>query len=272
MIEVLAIVLLILIYTIGGERGIISLLALVGNILVVLASLLIMGWGINPLLVTITGCIIISTITLFYQNGKNAKTIAAFISVIIVIVLLVLIVYKFGVISNIGGFNEIRVRQDDMMELSKDINTNMISIAISVIIIGLIGAIMDTAIAISSAVYEVFRNNRNLNEKQLFSSGISIGKDILGTTANTLFFAFIGESLMLFIYYMNYNYSFLDIINSKSFFQEFINIIFSAIGCVIIIPTVSFIIAYILKRPNKFLKILKEDELFNDNKETRELD
>ncbi len=86
------------------------------------------------------------------------------------------------------------------------------------IITGLIGAAMDASIAVSSAVYEVYKNNRGLSLMELFQSGIHIGSDILGATINTLYFACLGESLTLFILLKNYKYSVLEVINSKAFF------------------------------------------------------
>ena len=68
-----------------------------------------------------------------------------------------------------------------------------------------------------------------------------IGKNILSTTINTLYFAYIGEALMLLIYLKEYNYSLTAILNSKAFLSDFTCIIFSMIGCLLIIPVTSYI-------------------------------
>ena len=99
MIKILAVVLFILMYIIGGERGVISIIALAGNIFILLLSIMFMYYGINPILVTFIGCLIINSITLFYQSGKNAKTYAAFISVLIVIALLFLVILSLSSLS-----------------------------------------------------------------------------------------------------------------------------------------------------------------------------
>ena len=272
MIKILAVVLFILMYIIGGERGVISIIALAGNIYILLLSIMFMYYGINPILVTFIGCLIINSITLFYQSGKNAKTYAAFISVLIVIALLFLVILKLGYCSDISGFNEIQEKQDSMMELSTDINLNMMKIAVCVIIIGLIGAVMDTAIAVSSTLYEVYKNNKHLSLSNLLKTGIKIGRGLLATTINTLFFAYISENLLLFDVFGTFNYSFLRIINSKAFYQGFCNIIISAIGCIIIVPINAFIISYIMKNPNKYEDLLKEDLLFikEDDKQAKQ--
>lgn len=261
MIKLFAIILIILLYLIGGERGLITFVSLFFNVIVLAISTSLIAWGFNPLVVTFISCILICNITLFYQNGKNAKTIASFISVIIVLLILIPITYSLGYQSKIEGLNEILKYTDELSGLTLNINIDMAKVAVSMIIMGLIGAAMDTSMAVSSAVYEIYRNNRDLDRKELLKSGINIGKDILGTTVNTLYFACIGESMMLFILFKNYNYSILKTINSKAFFQEFIYIVFSAIACVLIIPITSIIISYILTNHHKMKKHLEEDEL-----------
>lgn len=264
MIKLLAIILIILLYFIGGERGIITFISLCFNIVIIVISISLMSWGLNPLIVTFISCILISNITLFYQNGKNAKTLASFMSVIIVLLILIVLTYKMGYQAKLQGINEIMQYTDEVFGLSVDINIDMAKIAVSMIITGLIGAAMDTSISISSAVYEVYRNNQYLSRRDLFKSGINIGRDILGTTINTLYFACLGESMMLFILFKHHNYSIFSTINSKAFFQEFVYIIFSGISCVLIIPITSLIVSYILTNPEKIKKHLDEDDLFQN--------
>lgn len=90
----------------------------------------------------------------------------------------------------------------------------------------------------------MYSNNRTLNEKELFKSGINIGKDILCTMANTLFFVFIGEFITLIILFYGGNYSFGEIINSKVFSAELIKIIFIAIGSILVIPVTSYVVSH----------------------------
>ena len=123
----------------------------------------------------------------------------------------------------------------------------MKEVQIAIIIFGILGAIIDTSIAISTSVYEVYRNNENLSSKELFKSGIVMGKDIIGTTANTLLFTSIGESMMMFLLFKNFGYTFERIINTKAMFQQLIFTVFGGIGCVIIIPITSFLISNNIK-------------------------
>jgi uncharacterized membrane protein len=260
----LLIIFITLLIAIGGERGIKSLVSIFLNILILSGLLIFITWRFHPLILTFLASLLISNVTLFYQNGKNAKTLASFFSVILVVVLLIGLTYVLGYEAKIGGLSEMIADEALSFGISTDIHINMFYIAIAMIITGLMGAAMDTSIAISSAVYEVYRNNRQLNRKDLYQSGIQIGKDILGTTINTLYFAYIGGGMSLFILYKKFQYSLLEIINSKAFFQDTIYIILSGISCVMIIPITAGAIAYIVTHAEKFMKHLDEDEIFNN--------
>lgn len=256
----LSVILILLMIIIGGERGSLSLVTLGANIIIFIFSIVMIYFGLHPIVVAFIGCFLISMNTIFFQNGKNPKMLASFISVTIIMVLLSFVVYRFSYTANISGINEILKRQDEMMGLSVDININMVNITVALIMFGLIGALIDGAIAIATAVYEVYNNNKYLSSTELIKSGISMGKDIIGTMINTLFFAYIGESIMLFIFYSKFNYNFLQIINSKAFVEEFASIIISGAGSVLIIPVTSVVIAYILNNQEKFSRYFEEEK------------
>ncbi|QIB70534.1 YibE/F family protein [Aminipila butyrica] len=264
MIQLLTIVFLLLLYWIGKERGLITLKSLGFNLAILCVLILLMSHGWNPVLVTFPSCLIICYITLFYQNGWTAKTMASFAAVLFILSVLFLIAYYIGQVSHLGGINEIMRNEDEIAMLSPYINMNMNQIAVSVIITGLIGAALDASVAVASAVYEVYINNRDLCLAKLFQSGLHIGSDVLGATMNTLYFACLGESLTLFILFKNYHYTILEVINSKAFCQEFVILIFSCTACILVIPLTAVTISYILKNLNRFEKYLLDEELFFD--------
>lgn len=256
MTSILAIIMFGLMMLIGGERGSKSFVTLCGNVGLICLMVFFMYIGISPILVTVIGGGLIAALTLFFQNDNNIKTQVAFIAVVIVIIVFFgfafLIVYQ----TNGGSFNELDTVEEKLY-YSSDIDMNMMNIAVSVIIIGLLGAVIDSAMAIATGVYEVYENNKHLDEKELFKSGINIGKDIIGTTMNTLAFAYLGESLMLYILVQTLGYSFATLINSSTFFQEFISILFSGLGCIVIIPLTALLMSRALIRPLD-IKIFKK--------------
>ena len=236
---ILIIILFLLMLYIDRKKGIKLFVSLIINFIILMILFLLIALGLNPIISSIIACFLISYIILYYVNGKNIKTTSSLKSIIIVLIILTFLIFIFTHLTRISGFGY--EAYEDINMFSYDVNINFIDIAISLILISLIGATVDSSIAISSALYEIYENNKKLTKKELFTSGITIGKDILCTTTNTLLFAFIGDFMALLIWYYKGNYSFLEIINAKTFASELIRILFSALGCVLVIPITSYI-------------------------------
>ena len=242
---ILSIILLLLLIIIGGKRGIKTYIMIYINLFLIMGLIILVGWGFDPLIVTLINVIITSLIILFFLNGYNKKTISSFISVIIILLIFIGITYTFGNFIYIQGYSEETI--ESIGYVTYNTGLNMLKLTDSIIIIGLIGNIIDTSIAISSALYEVHDNNPKLNIKELFNSGMNIGKDILGTTTNTLFFAFIGGTMSMLVYFIDYKYTILSLINSKVFALYFTKIVLSGIASFLIIPLTSIISSFIYK-------------------------
>ncbi|MGE7624523.1 YibE/F family protein [Viridibacillus sp. NPDC096237] len=241
----LAAILFILMILIGGKKGVRSFLSLFLNIGVLFVTIFFMTNPENsPIIITFISCTLISWISLFYINEKNSKTITAFISTMITIVILLLFIVIVTEKSKIQGFGEESTEEISMFSLY--IGVNFAQIGASVIIMSTIGAILDVAISIASSMHEIFYHSPFISRKRLFTSGLSIGKDILGTDTNTLFFAFFGGYLGLLIWFKDLSYSIGEIVNSKVFSTEIITIFCAGIGIALIIPITASVNAYYL--------------------------
>ena len=243
---ILIILLFLLMIYIDIKRGIKLFLSILFNFIILMIIFYLIAVGLNPIICSLIGCFIISYIILYYVNERNVKTESSLKSVIIVLIILSFLILFVTKISRIAGFGYESYEEINMF--SYDVKIDFTNIAISMILISLIGATVDSSIAISSALYEVYDNNKNLSKKDLFLSGMNIGKDILCTTNNTLMFAFLGEFMTLLIWFYKGDYSFLEIVNAKTFVSEMIKILFSAVGCIIVIPITAYITTESLKK------------------------
>ncbi|MBM7661834.1 putative membrane protein [Bacillus mesophilus] len=241
----LSIILFLLMTVIGGRKGIKSFLAIFFNFGVLMVIIFIMlDPKINIIILTLVASVVISSINLFFINDINSKTKTAFLSSIITIVILFIGIVIITEKSMIQGFAEEEIRE--LSGFSLHIGIDFVKIGISVIIMSTIGAIIDAAIAISSPMREIHFHNPTINRKDLFRSGLNIGRDIIGTSTNTLLFAFFGGFLGLFIYFKDLSFPLGEIVNSKIFSAEIITILCAGIGVIIVIPITSWITALVL--------------------------
>ena len=229
MLMILGFILLFLIMIIGGDRGVISLISLVGNMLLLSLAIWLMAAGAPVLLVTVGVGIIISCVTLFYQNGTNEKTKSAFIY---------MVVWR----SEAGGLNEIQAAEDDVLYYNMNLDINMRNVATAVIILSTLGAVLDMALTVTTSVYEVSIHKPEMKLTELVESGMQIGREVIGTTVNTLLFAYLGESLLLFSYLKMQDYTLETLLNSKILFQNCVSMIFGAIACVVVMPVAAVLV------------------------------
>lgn len=153
----------------------------------------------------------------------------------------------------VQGFGEEEI--DEIVSVySIYIGVDFLKLATSVIILSTVAAIVDVAISITSPMAEIYKHHPTIKRKDLFSSGVTIGKDILGSNANTLFFAFIGGYLALLLWFKDLSYSFGQIVNSKIFASELMMIFFAGIGIALVVPIAAFINAYYLTKTKKTAK------------------
>ncbi|MRX71927.1 YibE/F family protein [Bacillus lacus] len=243
----LAAILLLLMMLIGGKKGVRSFLALFLNFSVVFITVIFMNDpNRNPVVLTLLAALVISCINLFYINKINIKTKTAFVSTILSLLFLLFFILIMTDTAAIHGFSDEEIQELSMFSLY--IGVDFARVAASVIIMTTIGAITDTSIAISSPMKEICDQNPHMNRKDLFLSGMSIGRDILGTSTNTLFFAFFGGYLAMLIWFKDLPYSAGEFINSKVFSAEMITILSAGIGVTIVIPITSWITSYYLVR------------------------
>ena len=242
---VLAVILAVLLFAVGGKRGLKTIATLAVNMIIFfgMASSILGGW--NPVFAAVIACVLICVTSLFFNCGINAKSLSSFASVVCVEILLWIVIEVFGRGARIEGFSFQKL--SEIAGYSWIIKVDMGDLTVACILVGLIGAIVDTSIAVSSAQFEVAYNNPQISFSGLYRSGIKVGRDVLGTTCNTLYFAYLGGYMALMIWYALYEYSFSGIINSAAFVETFIRTMASAFGCVLIMPITSLFTAALLK-------------------------
>ena len=143
-----------------------------------------------------------------------------------------------------------------LLYLNPDNPINLQAITFAAILIGAIGAIMDVAISLSSALYEVNEKAPDTTAPTLFNSGLTIGRDMMGTMANTLILAYIGSSLSLVLLLIAYRTSWLGLFNRELIVAEVLQTLSGSIGILFTIPLTSVICAWIytIKKCTKIAK------------------
>ena len=244
MILTLSIILFILLIITGGKRGIKTFISFYVSFALICLYVILMGLGANAIIASIIISVMAILLMLFLINGNNIKTLSSLISILIVVSLVLVLCIIVVKVSHISGYSADTI--ETVGGFNYDINYKMYKVFIGIFLLSIIGTITDTSISVSSALYEVYDNNRALSRKELFLSGMNIGKDILSTTINTLYFAVVINFIGLFLWHNTSNIAF--IINYKAFAVDIINLLICFIASVLIIPITAYISSYMYKR------------------------
>lgn len=135
-----------------------------------------------------------------------------------------------------------------LLYLSPDNPIDMNAIIFAAVTVGALGAIMDVAISISSALYEVHVTDPGLEAKDIFRSGMNIGRDIIGTMSNTLILAYIGSCLSLVVLLTAYNDNLMILLNKEMIVVEILQALVGVAGLLMVIPLTTLVCSAVYTR------------------------
>lgn len=113
---------------------------------------------------------------------------------------------------------------------------NLTEIFMASIFIGASGAIMDIAVDITSAIYEVVEKKPEIDWKEAAMSGIHVGRAAMGTMSTTLLLAYSGGYLALLMVFMAQGTPVYNILNYKDVASEILHTIVGSFGLVAVAP------------------------------------
>lgn len=226
-----------------GLKTVISLALTCLSVFVVLIPAILNGHNIY--FWSIAVCVYMTVMTLCIVSGFTIKTLCAGIGCICGVIcsgLIVLIMDKF---LNMTGMLE----EESMylLQLYPDNPINLKAIIFAMIIVGAVGAVMDVAMSISSSLYELRIKSPAISSKELMKSGFTIGRDMMGTMANTLVLAYIGSSLTCVLLLVSYNANIGQVINKEIIVAEILQALAGSLGILLTLPLTSAVCSVIYK-------------------------
>lgn len=240
---------------IKGFNTILALLLTCGNIFCVLVPA-ILG-GRNIYLWTLITCVVSISTSMVIIHGANKMTLSAVIGCIAGVCLSCVLMVGMGLMLNLTGMTD--ESSYYLLILDPENPVDLKAIVFSGIIISALGAVMDVAISIASPLEELCRQTGNIEQEDLFKSGINIGRDIMGTMTNTLVLAYIGSSLTEVLLLAVNNYSFLELVNREMVVVELLQTLVGSMGVLLTIPFTAFVCSRLFY--NKYDMELTREEI-----------
>ena len=234
----------------GGWKGIRALLGLVFTLACIWFLLipgLIRGW--SGIWLTIGICTVTTAGCLILLDGFTKKALCAVLGCIGGVAAAGLFASIVGAITPLNGFN--MSEAENLLLYGAEKGLKISGLLVCGVLIAALGAVMDTSMNIASSIWELHERNPKLNARELFKSGMNIGRDAMGTMANTLILAFAGSSLNTLILVQVYDIPFTQLINTDFICIEILQSVAGSMGILLTTPLVAAISASIMSRAKR---------------------
>lgn len=200
--------------------------------------------GYSPITLSIVCAVLSTAVTLLLLNGQSRKTLAAVLATTGGVCFALVLFMVMSHLTHIDGFSTSEA--EGLILIQNSTGLKIKEVLFAGILISSLGAIMDVGMSIVSALYELHYHNPQLKSKELFRSGIEIGKDMIGTMTNTLILAFTGSAFVTLLVFVSYQVQANQLLNSNYLIVEIAQGICGTFGIVVTVPIASVITAFIL--------------------------
>ena len=231
---------LLVLCLVGGMQGVKGALGLIftfGAILFIYLPVVYMGY--SPFWTAVFICAVTTAVTMYLIGGVSKKTVCAVAGTITGVLIAGITATVFSKLSGITGWNVSDI--ESLLTLYETNNIQVGGLLFSGLLISTLGAVMDVAMSISSAMKEIYDQNPDISRMQLIRAGMRVGRDMMGTDSNTLILAFAGSSVSMLIMDYAYHLPYLQIINSNNIGIALMQGLSGSFGIVLSVPaTVAF--------------------------------
>ena len=247
-------VLMILVAGMKGVRAILTLFVTALAVLYLLVPLTIDGY--NPIAVALLIAALLTLTTFLLITGFSFKVISGVLGTLgglTAVGILSILSQHLLVLTGLAqefGFLELGI---SLWRTEGSHHWNFTGILSAGIILGAVGAMMDVSMSISSSVHEVKQVNPNISVRQSIRAGLNVGRDIMGTMADTLIFAYLGAHMITMLLpridfpEAGILYPFLRIVNDEATAVAIIQAVVGTIGLVLTVPIAATVAGFLTK-------------------------
>lgn len=229
----LVVVFVLAIVALGRWRGIGALCGLLASLVVIggfaLPSLVD---GNAPMAVALVTAGAVAIIALYLAHGFNAATDVALLSTFASLVVVAGLGWAFIQFAKLTGYTDDATFVLDALGRGIDAR----GILLAGVVIGALGVLDDVTVTQVAAVRELHRAQPSRSKLELFRSAMSIGRDHISSTVNTLFLAYAGAALPLLLLFSGIGESIIGVSTREIVAVEIVRALVGSIGLVASVP------------------------------------
>lgn len=212
-------------------RGLLGMAISLGVIIAYIIPQILQGK--DPVLVSVTGSFVLLASTLYLVYGWTLKTHAAVLGTLIALVLTGLLADFFLNFTRLTGFGS-----EDALFLLQQMNfeINLRGLLLGGMLIGALGVLDDLVITQSSVVFELRHANPSQTFSQLYRRSMTVGRDHVAATVNTLVLAYAGAALPMLLLFSFSGQEYGNLFNLEFVAEEIVRTLVGSLGLMTAVP------------------------------------
>jgi len=229
----------------GRARGALSLVGLAASLVVVAAFIVpaILD-GRPPLAVAVVGSLAVMLLTIALAHGLGPKSLAAILGTAASLALTVALAVTFTKLTHITGLSSeeailLQVGQSDL---------SLEGLVLAGMVIGALGVLDDVTVSQASAVMALRRANPAQRFGDLYRGALTIGRDHVAATVNTLVLAYVGTSLPILLIFSVGETPFADAVSKEAVAEQIVAALVGSIGLISAVPITTALAALLAAR------------------------
>lgn len=201
--------------------------------------------GSDPVLVTLAVLAVLMASVLFLVGGVNRKSLAAYLGSLLGVLTTCLLALWFSEGFKLHG--SVKPYAETLF-YSGYTHLNLTRIFLATVFLGSSGAVMDLAMDVAASMAEVAAHHPGIGFWRLFTSGLRVGRVVVGTMTTTLLLAYSGGSMALLMVFMAQGVPMDNVFNMNHVAAEVLNTLVGSFGLVLVAPFTALTGAWLLYR------------------------
>jgi uncharacterized membrane protein len=246
----LAAIFAVVVVALARWKGVRSLIGLALSLVVVTQFMVpAILEGSSPLLVALVGALAVMLVTISLAHGTGVTSMAAVLGAAASLFVTALLAVLFVELAKITGFSsEEASLLRGSTSATEGSGLSLEGLVLAGMVVGALGVLDDVTVSQASTVLAIFRANPAQGLRRVFGSALSVGRDHLSATVNTLVLAYVGAALPILLIFENQDTTFGDALNRESVAGEVVAMLVGSIGLVLAVPLTTALAAWLLQR------------------------
>ncbi|MDR1131775.1 MAG: YibE/F family protein [Oscillospiraceae bacterium] len=220
---------------VGRLKGLRSVLGLGISLFFIFALLLpavYRGW--SPVLMSIVTVLLIAVFAILLLNGFSKKSRTALLAVTAGVLLSALFFAVISALLHLAGYNI--EEAEELILVSRATGLKIGEVLFAGVLVASLGAVIDMSVSVAAAMYELKEKQPGISARDLFRSGMAVGRDIIGAQCMTLILAFVGSSLATLLSLIAYGARLDQVLSSDYMAVEVVHGITGSLAVIVAVP------------------------------------